>query len=133
MVNILDAGPMVAFLNGETGKEVVRQILLDNPGECFAHVFNLTEIYYLYYRQGGKISAETAIQTLLNVGIVPRDDLDTAFWKEAGTFKGNHAMSLPDAFCLTLARRLGGTAVTTDHGEFDPLVPYSYCPILFIR
>lgn len=133
MIHVLDAGPMIALLNGETGADVVTQILFDNPGDCFAHVFNLVEVYYLFFRKGGASAADTAIQTLLDAGVIPREEADTAFWKEAGTFKGSHALSLPDAFCIALARRLGGTAVTTDHGEFDPLVPLGYCPILFIR
>ena len=133
MIHILDAGPMMALLKGETGDQIVAQALINNPGECFAHVFNLTEVYYLFFRQGGANAAETAIQTLLNDGIIPREDADSAFWKDAATFKGNHAMSLPDAFCLALARRLSGAVITTDHGEFDPLVPFAYCPILFIR
>lgn len=124
---------MMAWLKGEPGKSVVEQLLIDNRGECYAHAFNLTEVYYLMLRQRGMVGAEAAIQSLLNNGVMPREDLDTAFWKEAATFKGSHAMALPDAFCLALARRLGGTAVTTDHAEFDPLVPLGYAPILFIR
>jgi predicted nucleic acid-binding protein len=62
-----------------------------------------------------------------------RADHDTPFWKEAATFKGSHALALPDAFCLATSRRLGATLVTTDHAEFDPIVPLEYCPILFIR
>lgn len=104
MIHVLDAGPMMAFLKGEPGDHVVTQALIDNPGECFAHVFNLTEVYYLFFRQGGTSAAETAIQTLLNTGIIPREDADTAFWKDAATFKGSHALALPDAFCLALAR-----------------------------
>lgn len=133
MIHVIDAGPMMALLKGEAGDQVVAQTLINNPGECFAHVFNLAEVYYLFFRQGGAGVAETALQTLLNIGIVPREDSDTAFWKEAATFKGRHAMALPDAFCLALGRRLSGTVVTTDHNEFDPLVSLGYCPILFIR
>ena len=124
---------MMAWLKGEPGDHIVTQVLIDNPGDCFAHVFNLTEVYYLFFRQGGASTAETAIQTLLNAGIIPREDADTAFWKDAATFKGTHALSLPDAFCLALGRRLFGTVVTTDHAEFDALVPFGYCSILFIR
>ena len=124
---------MMAWLKGEPGKQIVTQILRDNPGECYAHVFNLSEVYYLFFRTDGTVGAEAVIQALLNAGVMPREDLDTAFWKEAATFKGSHPMALPDAFCLALARRLGGTAVTTDHAEFDPLVPLGYAPILFIR
>src|SRR5438105_4316518 len=118
---------MIAYLDGEPGAPGVAQLLIDNPNECFAHIFNLTEIYYIYFRRGGVIAAESALQTLFSAGVIPRDDNDTAFWKEAATFKGTHALSLPDAFCLTLARRLSGPVVTTDHGEFDPLVPLGYC------
>lgn len=133
MIHVLDAGPMIALLNGESGDAVVTQVLIDNPGECFAHVFNLMEVYYIFFRRGGASAAETAIQTLRDAGVVPREEADTAFWKDAATLKGTHALALPDTFCLALARRLGGTAVTTDHAEFDPLVPFGYCPILFIR
>ena len=129
----LDAGPMIAFLDDEPGADVAEDILTEPGSVCYAHIFNLTEVYYIYFRRRGAVVAEDAVQSLLEVGIMVRDDAGTAFWKEAATFKGMHAISLPDAFCLTLARRLGGTMVTTDHSEFDPLVPLDYCPIRFIR
>src|SRR5437868_5239191 len=66
--------PMMALLKGEAGDAVVAQFLIDHPGECYAHVFNLTEVYYLFYRQGGASAADTAVQTLLKAGIIPRED-----------------------------------------------------------
>jgi predicted nucleic acid-binding protein len=42
-------------------------------------------------------------------------------------------ISLADCFALALAERVGGTLVTSDHHEFDPIVPLAICPILFIR
>ncbi len=133
MIHILDSGPMIAFLTSEPGDIIVTQILTSNPGDCFAHVFNLTEVYYVFFRRGGQAAADNAIQVLLDAGIVAREDADTLFWKDAALFKGLHPLALPDGFCLALARRLGGILVTTDHAEFDPLVPQGYCPILFIR
>jgi len=130
---VLDAGPMIAFLDDELGAEVVERILTEPGSTCYAHIFNLMEIYYIYFRRGGVILAEEALQSLTDVGSVVRDDHDTTFWKEAATFKGSHAVALPDTFCLALARRLDGTIVTTDHNEFDPLVPLNYCPVVFIR
>ena len=123
----------MAFLNNEPGVDVVEDVLTEPGSTCYAHVYNLCEIYYLYYRRGGAAVAESATQDLLAVGIAPRDDIDTVFWKAAGAFKGQHALSLSDAFCLALAQRLGAQLVTTDHAEFDPLVPLGYCPIRFIR
>lgn len=124
---------MMAFLYNEPGDQVVEDLLLDNPGDCYAHVFNLSEVYYVVFRRNGLAAAEAAIQRMTDGGVTPREDADEAFWKDAATFKGKHALSLPDAYRLALARRLSGTAVTTDHNEFDPLVPLGYCPILFIR
>lgn len=88
---------MMALLKGETGHQVVTQALANNPGECFAHVFNLAEVYYLFFRLGGSSAAELATQTLLGAGIIPREDADTDFWKEAASFKGRHPMALPCA------------------------------------
>ena len=130
---VLDAGPMIAFLDDEPGAEIVEQVLTEPGSTCYAHIFNLTEIYYVYFRRGGAVMAEEALRSLTDAGIVARDDHDTTFWKEAATFKGSHAIALPDTFCLALARRLCGTVVTTDHNEFDPLVSLNYCPVVFIR
>jgi predicted nucleic acid-binding protein len=124
---------MIAFLDDEPGAGVVEQVLTEPGSTCYAHIFNLMEIYYTYFRRRGEAVAEDALQSLLDTGLAVRDDHDTAFWKEAAMFKGKHAIALPDTFCLTLARRLNGTVITTDHTEFDPLVPFGYCPILFIR
>lgn len=130
---VLDTGPMMAYLNNEEGAEVVAGILSNAANACYAHVYNLCEVYYLYYRRGGSPAADSAVQDLIDIGVKPRGDLDTVFWKEAGALKARHAVALPDAFCLALGRRLGATVVTTDHAEFDALVPLAYCPILFIR
>ncbi len=124
---------MIAFLDGEPGGDKVADVMTEPGSTCYAHIVNLAEIYYIYYRRGGQARAESTIQDLLSLGIILRDDNDEPFWKDAASFKGRHAMSLPDGFCLNLGCRLNGTVVTTDHGEFDPLVPYGYCPILFIR
>ena len=133
MIHVLDAGPMVAYLKAEPGAPVVAQTFTDNPGECYAHILNLAEVYYLFFRRGGISTAEAAIQTLLDAGVIPREDADSVFWKAAAAFKGRHPLALPDGFCLALAQKLSGIVVTTDHAEFDPLTPLGYCPILFIR
>lgn len=133
MDHAIDAGPMIALLSDETGSDIVERILLENPGECYAHVLNLAEVYYVTIRRNGKAAAEKALERLFDAGIISRSDSDDDFWKAAATFKANHPFALPDGFCLALAQRLNATVVTTDHAEFDPLIPIGYCPILFIR
>ena len=134
MNHAFDAGPMIAFLDGEPGAPVTRQLLRDNPARLLCPRFQSDgSVLRLLSARGIERRRKTALSNLLNAGIIPDETADTAFWKDAATIKGSHALSLPDAFCLALARRLGGTAVTTDHNEFDPLVPLNLCPILFIR
>jgi hypothetical protein len=41
--------------------------------------------------------------------------------------------SIPDCFCISLAQEFAGEAVTSVHGEFDPLVKSGVVPIRFIR
>jgi hypothetical protein len=86
----LDAGPMIAFMDDEPGAEVVENLLTEPGSDCHAHIFNLTEVYYIYFRRGGVPMAEDAIQTLIDAGVAIHSDNDTAFWKEAATFKGRH-------------------------------------------
>ena len=66
-------------------------------------------------------------------GVQERSDMDADLWRGVGKFKSRGRIALPDCFCLALAERLEGQVVTSDHNEFDSLVPLNICPILFIR
>ena len=133
MIYSFDAGPLIALLNSEPGASVSAQLLAGNPGDCWVHAVNLAEVYYIFYRRGGVTAAAKALSDLQSVGLRVQEDMDAAFWMEAASYKGRHAMALPDGFCIALARRLGGTVVTTDRAEFGPLQPLGHAPILFIR
>jgi len=43
---VLDACAMIAYLQGEKGSSLVRQLLLDE--DCMAHAVNLCEVFYDY-------------------------------------------------------------------------------------
>lgn len=130
---VLDAGTLIAFFNNESGADIVEDILTEPESVCYIHALNLCEIYYLYYRRQGQPIADVAVKDIADMGVVFRNDMDDPFWKDAASIKGRHALSLPDAFCLALAQRVNATVVTTDHAEFDPLIPLNYSPITFIR
>jgi predicted DNA-binding protein (UPF0278 family) len=55
------------------------------------------------------------------------------FLQRVGDHKARGRISLPDCFCIALAQELSAEVVTSDHGEFDPLVPLGIVPIKFIR
>ncbi len=70
----------------------------------------------------------------MDSGVLVRADFDEAFWQEAGRLKAVHRrVSLADCFGLTLTERTGGTFVTSDHHELEPLAQAGICSISFFR
>jgi PIN domain nuclease of toxin-antitoxin system len=131
---VLDACALIAFLNREVGASVVDGLLTDPEIVCFAHAINVCEVYYDLVRRSGASTARQAVADLITVGVQIRQDMDTAFWQQVGDLKVNPGkLSLADCFALALAIHTGSTLVTSDHHEFDPLVPLQLCPIQFIR
>lgn len=133
MIFVLDACAMIAYLRNELGGAVVDALLGDPANTCYAHVVNLMEVYYDFLRTAGRRRADAAIGALVNAGVQPRRDIGTRFWKYVGTLKAAHRIAVGDCFCIALAQRLNAQAITSDHREFDPLVPLNLCPIRFIR
>ncbi len=129
----LDACAMVAYLNGEPGTAVVAALLAAPNNVCYAHAINLCEVYYGTLRATDEPTARSAIATLYADGIIARQDMSQRFWQRVGQLKARGRISIPDCFCIVLAQQLGGEVVTSDHHEFDPLVPLGIVPITFIR
>ena len=132
MIYVLDACAMLAYLRNETGADVVERALLDTNSQCIAHAINLCEVYYIVHRDSGERDADSAIEDLKSVGVIERNDLDEAFWKAVGRLKAGGGISIPDCFAVTLSNNVGGTVLTSDHKEFDP-VAAAGCSITFIR
>ncbi len=124
---------MVAYLSGEPGAIVVDNLLNDPNAVCYAHSLNLCEVFYDAIRRTTVAQAHQTIIDLRGAGVIERRDLSRAFWQRVGAHKARGRISLPDCFCISLAQELAGEVVTSDHGEFDPLVPLAIVPINFIR
>jgi len=130
----MDANSLLASLRNEPGGSVADGLLADPNADCLAHSVNLCEIFYDTLRQTDLVTAQLTISDLLALGLTERQDMDTAFWQLIGQLKVSPGkISLADCFALALAIRTGGTLVTSDHHEFDVIVPLGLCPILFIR
>jgi predicted nucleic acid-binding protein len=133
-IHVMDANTLLASLRGEPGAEVTNGLLADPAIDCIAHSVNLCEVYYDSLRSSDQTAAEKALAALTALGLSERSDMDQAFWKSIGQLKVSPGkVSLADCFALALAIRTGGTLVTSDHHEFDRVVPLGLCPILFIR
>ena len=68
----------------------------------FLNIVNLTEFYYILYRRDAAI-AEEKERNLRAYGIEIVPLMDNAIWREAGRIKGEHAISLADAFAVATA------------------------------
>ena len=131
---VLDASAMIAYLRDETGAESVEQLFTSSASRCIAHVVNVCEVFYDFYRSSGEDGAQQAIADLRRIGLIFRDDLDPDFWQEIGRLKVRPGrISLADCFVVALAQRIGGEIVTADHHEFDRLAAMGLWTIRFIR
>lgn len=133
MIYVLDACAMIAYLLDEAGGDAVETALLDPVNTIYAHHINLCEVFYVFHRDGGEAAATAAMNDLFAMSIVERDDADRAFWQDAGRLKSVGRISLADCFALTLALRVGGTLLTSDHHELDRIAVRGTHDITFIR
>lgn len=133
MIYVLDACAMIAFLKGEVGADVVENALLEQGSQCMAHAINLCEVFYDFHRAGGESAADNAISDMRTLGLAERDDFDEPFWRDAGKLKAQEKISLADCFAIALTNRVGGTLLTSDHQEMDPIAAAGICSIRFIR
>jgi PIN domain nuclease of toxin-antitoxin system len=131
---VLDACAMIAYLQGEKGSSLVRQLLLDE--DCMAHAVNLCEVFYDYLLRGkDEIVASSAIDDLISLELIIRDDMDREFWQMVASYKSLLRVSLADCFTISLANRIKATLVTSDHHEFDSIFDRGFLPygVMFIR
>jgi len=129
----LDACAMIAYLRAESGGEKVAQLLSDQTENCYAHTVNLIEVYYGFMRRSSAEDARQALAVLRADGVTERRDMSRDFAAHIGQLKSRGRISLADCFCIALAQKISGEVVTTDHHEFDALVPLRIVPICFIR
>lgn len=133
MIYVLDASAIIAWLRNEPGADVVDTAIRDVASQCLAHAINLCEVYYDAHRNAGEVHAEAVITDLAAVGVIERNDFDQTFWKDVGKLKAGGGISLADCIAVMLTNRVGGTLLTSDHGEMDSVAAAGICSITFIR
>lgn len=132
-VVVMDACALIAYLRNEAGADVIKALLLDPNTTCLVHALNLCEVYYDFLRAYDEATAQSAVADLQAVGLVVKEDMDLAFWQEAGKHKAGYKLSLADCFAIALANRAGTELVTSDHREFDPIAAADVCKVRFFR
>ncbi len=134
MMYVLDASAIIALLKGESGADVVDELLANTANECAVHVVNLCEVFYDLIRGMGYESAMSTIAEISRSGLIVREDMDAAFWQKAGLHKAEiKRVSLADCFCMALADRLDAEIITADRHELEAVREQGLCRITFIR
>ena len=129
----LDASAIIAFLSDEHGAAVVDQMIVNPANVCYVHAVNLCEVYYDSLRVDGEEGAQAALSTLAGLGIIVSEDMDAAFWQEAGRYKAGMKLPLGDCFLLAMANRVSGRVVTADRRDLEPVEAATGIPVTFIR
>jgi ribonuclease VapC len=117
---VLDAHPVVAFINGEAGAPLI-EALLDRAGRgdtrLLMAVVNVAEVMIVQERRGG---ADASHQTLELLQDLPIDlvTVDLELAARAAYFKVRGGMSFADCFAAAVAQRDGAPVLTGDR-EFE--------------
>jgi predicted nucleic acid-binding protein len=129
---VLDACAVIAYLRGEPGAQVVKQLLLADA-DVVIHAANLCEVYYDFVRAAGTQAAENAIADVAAIGVQTVEDMDLPFLRDVGQIKANNRVSFADCFAIALSRRRSADVVTSDRTEFEPIQQAGICGVTFIR
>jgi PIN domain len=70
MTLVLDACAIIAYLRDEEGAEVVEAALISD-NDCVVHAVNLCEVYYDCVRRDGAARADTLLDDLVSISLVP--------------------------------------------------------------
>ena len=133
-VYVFDSNAVIALLQGEPGAEQVSALLEKRGHRFLLHAVQVCEIFYDSLRRGAEDSGESLETMLLASGFEIDSTLPSSLWRVAGRLKASlRRISLADCFALALTLREGGTLVTSDHHELDPVQAAGVCPIRFIR
>jgi PIN domain nuclease of toxin-antitoxin system len=132
-VVVLDACALIAFLNDESGADLVASILQEVPVVEMAAI-NVLEVAYDAVRTTGKVSA--AAEILNSIRELPIDIrwlLDEAMIEIAARLKTSYRVSLADSVALALAISRNAPLATSDHHEFDSVRTAGAARFLWIR
>lgn len=130
---IFDSCAIIALLEDEHGAEAVESVLRESNRRLI-HSINACEVYYDMLRRNARTKAYSLEEMLARVDIEVFDTLPSSLWRAAGDLKADRKrVSLADCVAIALTVQEGGTLITSDHRDLDPIAASGLCPIQFIR
>lgn len=115
-VRVLDSYSLIAYIEGEAGKDTMIEILRsarDSGRACLLSVVNWGEVYYITLREAGQQRADEVAHLIstLPIHLVPAD-FELA--KQAAIFKSSKKISYADCFAAALSKLRKAELVTGD-------------------
>jgi predicted nucleic acid-binding protein len=135
-VYVLDACALIAYLNDEPGAEIVDVHLLqasERAAVVFMHKLNLLEVYYGFYRSGGKEKADEMLNDINTTEIEIIEGISDDVFLEAGRLKALYRISLADAIALAETHAKNAVILTSDHHELEIVQKNESINIKWIR
>jgi uncharacterized protein len=116
LIRVLDSYSLIAYLEGEKGKEKVIEMIQDardSKAILFLSMVNWGEIYYITLREAGRKRLEEVVHfvSTLPIQIVPPD---LELTRQAAEFKSCKKMSYADCYAAATAKHYKAELVTGD-------------------
>lgn len=113
--HVLDANALLTFILNRPGADQVEELLRRKAGTVplLLSVVNWGEVYYSFWRAGGRQAAE---QKMAEVAQMPIEiiDVDQSMAKLAATLKAQRSLPYADCFAAALAIQRHAGLVTAD-------------------
>ena len=114
----------MAIFKQENGSDKVKSIfnkVQTGQATVYMNIINLIEIYYLFYREVGKNSADLILKKIYTMPIQFIETIDDVLFSETSRIKATYAIPLGDAIGLATAIKFGGSFVTGDHSDIEKI------------
>lgn len=132
MVTVLDAHALVAYLECQSGWEIVRDLFAELAGydtQALMTAVNVGELYCAIERLHGRVALPELDRVLAKLPI-EAIAADVPLAKEAAALKATKQMSYAHCFAAALAKTRGGRVVTGDpeFKEVEAEIPILWLP-----
>jgi predicted nucleic acid-binding protein len=121
---LLDACALIAYFKKEEGFDLLAGLFAkaeENSEPLIMHILTLLEVYYGFYKDNGKESAELVLQKTLTLPITIVETFSYPEFREAGRLKSSYKISFADSIVLGIASANNYQLLTADHHEFDTI------------
>jgi predicted nucleic acid-binding protein len=135
VICVFDACALIAYIKGEPGEEIIRELLEgaeDKQNTLYINILNLLEVCYGFCKDVGEETTAAIMQKLYNLPITVVDRITTFVFDEAARLKSNYKLSLADAIGIATAKDLSGQFVTSDHSELEPVEQHEQMSFLWL-